>query len=105
MAKITSKIPKGSFLDRLLLLLCVYDLPLASEFETTLFADNTYLRISDTSITDLECKVNKEFIKIDRWLKINKVFLNISKSCYMLINNQPNKSCELNLQLFLKSFL
>ena len=69
------------------------------KFETTLFADNTYLVLSDKSITDLECKVNKELIKIDRWLKINILSLNISKSCNMLINNQPYKSCELNLQL------
>ena len=87
MAKITCGIPWGSCLDPLLFLLFVNDLPLASEFETTLFADNTYLTISDKSITDLERKVNKKHIKIDRWLKINKLSLNISKS-YMLINNQ-----------------
>ena len=104
MTKITHGIPKGSSLAPLLFLLYVNDLPRASEFETSLFADDTYLAISDKSITDLVCKVNKEFIKIDRWLKINKLSQNISKSCYMLINNQPNKSCESNLQFSLNSF-
>ena len=56
------------------------------------------------SITDLECMVNRELIKIDGWLMINKLSVNISKSCYMLINNQLNKSCELNFQLSLNSF-
>ena len=102
-AKITHGIPQGSSLGPLLFLLYVNDLPLASEFETTLFADDTYLAISDKCITDLERKVNKELIKIDRRLKINKLSLNISKSCYMLTNNQPNKSCTLNLQLSLNS--
>ena len=54
-------------MDPLLFLLYVMIyLPLASEFEITLFADNTYLRNSDKNITALDCKVNKEFIKIDR---------------------------------------
>ena len=101
MAKITYGILQGSSLGPLLFLLYVNDLPLTSEFETTLFADDTYLAISDENITDLECKVNKELIRRDVWLKINKLSLNISKSCYMLINNQPNKSCELNLPLSL----
>ena len=84
MAKITHGIPQGLFLGPLLFLLYVNDLPLASEFETTLFANNAFLAISDKSITDLECKVNNKLIKIDRWLEINKLSLNISKSCYML---------------------
>ena len=55
MAKITFGIPQGSSLG-----------PQASEFEPTLFADDTFLAISDKSITDLERKVNKELIKKDR---------------------------------------
>ena len=66
MAKITFGIPQGPPLGPLLFLLYVNDLPLASEFEPTLVADDSFLAISDKSITDLERKVNKELIKIDR---------------------------------------
>ena len=85
----------GSSLDPLLFLLYVNDLPKKSEFETTLIADGrpTYLAVSDKNIIDLECKVNKDLIKIDRWLAINKVSLNIPKSCYMFIKiNQINRA-------------
>ena len=66
MDKITHGIPQSLILGLLLFLLYVNELPLVSEFETTLFADDTYMAIFDKSITDLECKVNKELIKIDR---------------------------------------
>ena len=104
MAKITHGIPHGPSLCSLFFLLYVNDFPRASDFELPFFADDTCLAISDKTMTDLECKVNKELIKIDRWLKINKLFLNTSTSCNMLINNQPNKSCELKLQLSQNSF-
>ena len=42
MAKTTHGIPQSSSLGPLLFLLYVNDLPLTSEFETTLFADDTY---------------------------------------------------------------
>ena len=45
MAKITHEIPQGLSLGPLLFLLYVNDLPLASEFETTLFADDIWLVI------------------------------------------------------------
>ena len=64
MAKIIHGIPQGSSLGPLLFLLYVNNLPLASEFKTTLFDDDTYLAISDKYYW-LERKVNKELIKID----------------------------------------
>ena len=42
------------------------------------FAYDACFAISDKNITDLECKVNKELIKI------NKLSLNNSKSCYII---------------------
>ena len=56
MAKMTKEITQGSSLGSLLFLLYVNDFPLTSEFETTLFADDTYFAISDKSITDFKCK-------------------------------------------------
>jgi len=85
-------------------LLYINDLPHASQLETTLFADDTYLTLSDKSITNLECKVNNELIKIEEWLKQNRLSLNCSKSCYMLINSHPSISCNFDLQLSLNNF-
>ena len=45
--KITTGVPQGSCLGPLLFLLYINDLPLASEFDTTLYADDTVLMLSD----------------------------------------------------------
>ena len=90
--KITHGVPQGSSLGPLLFLLYVKHPPLASQFKTTLFADDTYLTISDKYVANLELRVNNELLCIDHWLKCDKLSLNCSKSCYMLINNQPKTS-------------
>ena len=48
-----------------------YDLPLVSQFDTTLFADDTYLTLSDKSLSGLELKANNELRKIDTWMRCN----------------------------------
>ena len=104
LAKITHGVPQGSSLGPLLFLLYINDLPNASEFETTLFADDTYLTLSDKSTVHLECRVNNELSKIEEWLNHNKLSLNCSKSCYMLINSHPGISCNTELQLHVNLF-
>ena len=83
--------------------MCINDLPQASHFNTTPFADDTYLAFSDRNVIDLERRVNNELRNVDAGLK-KKISLNSSKSCYILINKQLNISCECDLQLYLNSF-
>ena len=61
--KITTGVPQGSCLEPLLFLLCINDLPLASEFDTTLYADDTTLMLSDRDLNSLKYKVNNELNK------------------------------------------
>ena len=92
--KITTGVPQGSCLGPLLFLLYINDLPLASEFDTTLYADDTALMLSDRDLNLLKYKANNELKKVDLWLLMNKLFLNYSKTNYNIYNNQPHKTCK-----------
>ena len=49
--------------------LYINDLPLASQFDTILFADDTFLALSDNNLSKLQSRVNIELRKIDFWMK------------------------------------
>ena len=60
---------------------------------TTLYADDTYLMMSDSNLTSLQIRVNIELENTDFWLK-SKLFLNFSKSTFLLIHKQPSRTIE-----------
>ena len=92
--KTTTGVPQGSCLGPLLFLLYINDLPLASEFDTTLYADDTALMRSDRDLNSLKYKVNNELNKVDFWLRMNKLSLNYSKTNYIIYNKQLHKTCK-----------
>ena len=50
----------------LFFLLYINDLPKASNFETTLFADDTNLHFSHISINSLQSRIQQEIIKVSK---------------------------------------
>ena len=77
----------------------INDLPLATEIETTLNADDTYLAMSIKDLDSLEIRANKEVSKIDLWLRKIELSLNYAKSNYMIINGNPKKTVDDNFKL------
>ena len=93
------EVPQGSGLGPLLFLLYINDLPLASQMNTTLYADDTYLMMSDLNLTSVQNRINIEFKNIDFWLRKNKLSLNFSKSTFLLIHKQPSRTIKSTFEI------
>ena len=53
-----------------------------------LFADDTNLFYSGSSLDDLARRINDELCNISTWLKVNKLSLNIKKTHYIIIHRK-----------------
>jgi hypothetical protein len=67
-----------------------------------LFADDTNLKVSGNSITDLETAVNSDLEKLRKWLIANKLSLNVAKTEFILIGSKQMIKNISNLQLNVK---
>ena len=62
-------------------------MPLASSFETTLFADDTLLMMTGYDLNKLQ-QVNQNLALIENWLRYNKLSLNYNKTTYLLFTKK-----------------
>ena len=92
-------VPQGSCLGPLLFLLNINNLPLASQMNTTLYTDDTYLMMSDLNLTSLQNRINIKLKNIDFWLRKNKLSLNFSKSTFLLIHKQPSRTIKSTFEI------
>ena len=66
-----------------------------------MYADdtNTIILISDKNLIQLENTINDELIKVNNWLKANKLLLNVNKTKYMLFIPNINKKIQTRVPL------
>jgi len=72
-------ITQDSILGSLLFLIHINELPSASTFHVRLFADDTNQTLLDSNFYRLYIEVNDELTKIDKWIKLNKLAVELQE--------------------------
>ena len=89
-------IPQGLILGPLLFLIYVNDLNLAPDvLNPIMFADDTNLFYSRKDNKTLFHTVNTKLVKVNHWLKTNKLSSNVKKSNYTLFYKPSTKRVNL----------
>ena len=88
-------VPQGSILGPLLFILYINDLANSlTNSKAILFADDTTIYMSSTNIVQLYESINRDLDSLSEWFRANRLFLNISKTHYMLFGQNPVKIPE-----------
>ena len=78
----------------------INDIPHASDLGTWLFADDTSLVLSASSLSELQTLMNHQVDLVHDWLLANRLSVHyVDKSQYMLINKNMNVSITDNFEL------
>jgi retron-type reverse transcriptase len=97
--KIKSGVPQGSILGPLLFLLYINDIQHCNQLVSIiLFADDTSILCSDTSLKKLNETMQIEMDKITNWLNVNNLSVNTAKTKLILFRS-TNKRQKQNITI------
>ena len=89
--EIKTGIPQGSILGPLFFSILINDLVNSSRlFSFLMYADDTtiYFNLEDFPANNREIAINKELDKVNVWLKLNKLTLNVEKTKCMFFRKK-----------------
>ena len=96
-------VPQGSCLGPLLFLLYVNDLPkIIDNAKVYMYADETSLSHQNHNISQLNRDLNRDLEALDKWLRGNKLSLNVAKTQSMVISTKQklkSQTDKLNLHI------
>ena len=86
---ISCEVSQGSILRPLLFFFYINDIVRSSDLlKCIMFADDTNLFMSNIDLKILISNVNDERIRVSKWLKVNKLSLNITKTNFIICHSR-----------------
>lgn len=97
-------VPQGSVLGPMLFLLYINDIAevINDNCAIRLFVDDALIYIPGFSSQEISDNLNKQMIKVEKWLEINRLVVNVNKTKVMLIRSCRKKVVESNVVVKLK---
>ena len=89
--EVKTGIPQGSILSPLFFSILINDLVNCStKFQFLMYADDTtiYFNLNDFPLINREIEINSELEKVNTWLKLNKLAINVDKSKCMFFQKR-----------------
>ena len=97
---ITYGVPQGSVLGPLLFLIYVNDIQYAiTNAKIKLFADDTNVFFHSKDLVKLFTLANAGMLQLYDWFKVNKLSLNVDKTCYSVFGPNCKKDMALTLHI------
>jgi hypothetical protein len=98
-------VPQGSVLGPLLFLLYINDVTkiINENCELRLFADDALIYTTGYSSIEINENLNEQMAKVDKWLKINRLQLNVNKTKVMLVRGIRKKVSENSIKVKLEN--